>query len=461
MSIGRVVNWVLLLILVLFTVQTIVIVYAVHTNQNAQETEKETGKVAQISSIIETVLALDNVSLGVMASLQPFSDFFLVYPVPEGFMDQYPSYRTARLLQARLQGQVEFQRSNEDTPDRMPTVQAFWTSDAGEDSLPPLALRNLIIKVDDPVRERSFVLQAKATSVLTYWLSRIIVFYGVSSVLIVILGFWIFRVTTKPFLELQKASEALARDGTYVPVTVQGSGKLRDAFDAFNAMQKRVTGLLEERRRMIAALSHDLKTILTRFSLRVDYIDSGMQREKAFSDIAAMTRTLDQMVMYAKSEEALKPSLQDVALPILLKQAIGPFETPSFKIIWRDVPEELSFVSDPVFLERIVQNIVSNASRYASILEISVHRDSNEVCLDFADNGSGIPDAEKEEVFTPYYSADSARTKNQAGSGLGFMIIRNFTLLLGGRVELEDHQPQGLIVRIILPVLDPEGSAPP
>lgn len=90
MSIRRIVNWVLMLILLLFTVQTIVIVYAVHSNQNAQDTEQSTGKIGQISSIIETVLTLDEVSLGVMVSLQPFSDFNLVYPAPEGLSTVFP-----------------------------------------------------------------------------------------------------------------------------------------------------------------------------------------------------------------------------------------------------------------------------------------------------------------------------------------------------------------------------------
>ncbi len=452
MSIRQIVNGVLLLILVLFTVQTVVIVYAVHTNQNAQETEKETGKIGQISSIIETVLRLDEVSLGVMVSLQPFSDFTLIYPVPEGYIDRFPSHRTARLLQRHLQDRVAFERSNADTPHADPAVQAYWTGEEQAESLPSMALRNLIILVDDPAGGRSFALQSKAASVLTYWLSRIIIFYAVSSLLIVLLAFWIFRVTTKPFLALQKASEALAKDGSFIPVPVQGSGKVRDAFDAFNAMQERVTGLLDERRRMIAALSHDLKTILTRFSLRMDYIDSEAQREKAFDDIGAMNRTLDQMVLYARSEDKLKPAWQEVDLPALLKQVVPPFETEQFRVHFKDLPENLVFSSDPVFLERIVQNIVSNASRYATVLEISAVREREEVHLIFADNGCGIPDGEKAEVFKPYYSADPARTKTKAGSGLGFMIIRNFSNLLGGRVELADNPPQGLIVRVILPL---------
>jgi signal transduction histidine kinase len=457
MSIRRIVNWVLMLILLLFTVQTIVIVYAVHSNQNAQDTEQSTGKIGQISSIIETVLTLDEVSLGVMVSLQPFSDFNLVYPAPEGFIDRFPSHRTARLLERHLQDRVAFDRSKEDTPDPVPKVRAYWTGEEQAESLPSLALRNLIILVEDPKGGRSFILQSKAASVLTYWLSRIIVFYAVSSLLIVLLAFWIFRVTTKPFLALQKASEALAKDGSFIPVPVQGSGKVRDAFDAFNAMQERVTGLLEERRRMIAALSHDLKTILTRFSLRMDYIESEAQREKAFDDIGAMNRTLDQMVLYARSEDALRPSYQDVDFPALLRQVVLPFETEAFRVVLKGIPENLSFRSDPVFLERIIQNIVSNASRYAKTLEISAERKAKEVYLFFADDGCGIPDAEKSEVFKPYYSADASRSKNKAGSGLGFMIIRNFAHLLGGRVELADHSPQGLIVRVILP-LPPESA---
>ncbi len=451
MSISRIVNGVLVLILLLFTVQTVVIVYAVHSNQSAQDTEQSTGKIGQISSIIETVLTLDEVSLGVMVSLQPFSDFNLVYPAPEGFLDRFPSHRTARLLERHLQDRVSFDRSKEDTPDPVPVVHAYWTGEEQAESLPSLALRNLIIFVEDPKGGRTFILQSKAASVLTYWLSRIIVFYAVSSLLIVLLAFWIFRLTTKPFLALQKASEALAKDGSFIPVPVQGSGKVRDAFDAFNAMQERVTGLLEERRRMIAALSHDLKTLLTRFSLRADYIESELQRGKAFEDIGAMNRTLDQMVLYARSEDALKPALQEVDLPALLLQVVTPFEAEQFRVVWKDIPESLYISSDPVFLERIVQNIVSNASRYSTVLEISAARKGQEVHVVFADNGCGIPDAEKAEVFKPYYSADPARTKTKAGSGLGFMIIRNFTSLLGGRVELADHSPQGLIVRVILP----------
>lgn len=452
MSIRRIVNWVLMLILILFTVQTLVIVYAVLMNQKAQETQSEPGKLAQISSIIETVLALDETSLRVLVSLQPFSDFSVVYPVPEDLPASLASRRVARLLQHRLQGQIEFRRSKEDTPVAVPSVKAYWTGSEAEERLPTLALRDLVILVEDPESGRRFALDAKASSVLSYWLSRIIIFYAVSSILIVVLGFWIFRVTTKPFLALQKASEALAKDGTFVPVPVQGSGQVRDAFDAFNTMQVRVTGLLEERRRMIAALSHDLKTLLTRFSLRADYIGSEEQRAKAFDDIDAMNRTLDQMVLYARSEDSLKPDLREINLGELIKRAALPFETPEFAIVTDDIPENIVLATDPVFLERAVQNIVSNASRFSSRIEITAERSPGEVRISFADNGCGIPDAEKAEVFKPYYSADSARSKNKAGSGLGFMIIRNFTALLGGRVELADNSPSGLIVRVILPL---------
>ena len=383
--------------------------------------------------------------------MQPFADFSLIYPVNENLTQTLLERREARLLQNRLQELVDFRRSMADTPAPTPSVKAYWTGSGEEERLPSLVMRDLVILVEDLESGRVFALKAKASSVLTLWLSRIIVFYAVSSVLIVILAFWIFRVTTKPFLALQHASDALAKDGTFMPVSVQGPAKVRGAFEAFNAMQERVTGLLEERRRMIAALSHDLKTLLTRFSLRADYIEAEDQRAKAFSDIEAMNRTLDQMVMYARSEDSLKPTFTDVDLLKLLKETAQPFESESFSVMFDDFSPSLSLSSDPVILERIVQNIVSNASRFASALSIRVEERKDEVALVFSDNGCGIPDADKEHVFQPYYSADSARNKNKAGSGLGFMIIRNFTALLGGRVELSDNTPSGLVVGVILP----------
>lgn len=458
MRISKIIHSLVVIVLLLFALQTIIIVIVV--SNRAQQEERESSKKGELSRIIIATILMDEQSLEIIESQQPFLDYAYITPVDKNVLKELSGLSRAIIFEKYIREEVSKRlkilrtegKYSQDNPD----IEIFWKTEPGQTPYAPMVLKDIITLIRTTDGQKSYALRIKASSVLGQWLPRIIIFYILSSLFIAVLSFWIFRATTKPFLALQKASEEIAKDGKFSPILLSGEGRIKSAFDAFNSMQRRVQLLLDERRKMIAALSHDLKTILTRFSLRMDYIEQEEQRNKAFDDIAYMNRYLDQMVMYAKSGDELKPENKLIDIPLLLKEVTHPFQSEKFLLVFKDLPDNLEVKSDPVFLERIVQNIVSNASRFADRMEIyaSLDQESKRVVLTFADNGCGMSEQERGAVFTPYYSTNSARSKNKAGTGLGFMIIHNFTTLLGGGIELLQNSPTGLVVKIYLPAQD-------
>ena len=266
---------------------------------------------------------------------------------------------------------------------------------------------------------------------------------------VIVLSLVAVRWVTGPLSALATAAEKLGRDIDRPPLAENGPLEVRRAASAFNLMQQRLSRFLADRARVLTAMSHDLKTPLTRLRLRMETVDDPVLRAKIEKDLNEMqsmvTQTLDYMRDSSKSEAA-----QQIDLMALIE---------TLQIDFRDTGSEVEIkgaVAQPYFgrplaLRRCLANLVENAVRYGARATIEVEDAPHEVVLRILDDGPGIPEQELERAFEPFYRAERSRSRETGGTGLGLGIARNIARAHGGDLVLKNRPAGGLEAKLTLP----------
>ena len=278
---------------------------------------------------------------------------------------------------------------------------------------------------------------------------RVSAFVVVSFVVLVI-ALLAAQRTARPFARLAAAADRFGRDVNAAPLPEAGSAEVRRASRAFNRMQERLRRVFEDRTMMLAAISHDLRTVLTRLKLRADFIEDEEQRAKAGSDLDEMDAMLKSSLAFARGEAASEPQRRlDVAA---LLQSICDTAADAGQSVAYHGPDALSLEARPVALRRAFSNLVDNAVRYGGEADVGLVAEGDAVVATVADRGPGIPAALREQVFTPFYRMEASRGRDTGGMGLGLSTARTLVRGHGGDVVLEDRAGGGLLVRVILPI---------
>jgi signal transduction histidine kinase len=269
---------------------------------------------------------------------------------------------------------------------------------------------------------------------------------------VIVLSLVAVRWVTGPLSALATAAEKLGRDIDRPPLAENGPLEVRRAASAFNLMQQRLSRFLADRARVLTAMSHDLKTPLTRLRLRMETVDDPVLRAKIEKDLNEMqsmvTQTLDYMRDSSKSEAA-----QQIDLMALIE---------TLQIDFRDTGHEVEIkgtVAQPYFgrplaLRRCLANLVENAIRYGGRATIEVEDGPREIVLRILDDGPGIPEQELERAFEPFYRGESSRSRETGGTGLGLGIARNIARAHGGDLVLKNRPARGLEAILTLPRQD-------
>lgn len=250
------------------------------------------------------------------------------------------------------------------------------------------------------------------------------------------------RWVTRPLTMLTRAADKLGGNINQPPLPETGPMEVRHAARAFNSMQTRLQKFIEDRTRLLTAISHDLKTPITRMRLRVEMLDDTKQR-------AGFTKNLDEMQLitsetldFLRTDNA-RESLQAIDICALL-EAI------------RDDAAELGqhvdigpcvlkpFHARPQALKRCIGNLVENAIKYGGNARISIHDSERALVITISDSGPGIPQDKLETVFEPFYRLETSRSRETGGSGLGLSIARNIALSQGGNLQLVNNPKGGL-----------------
>ncbi len=265
-----------------------------------------------------------------------------------------------------------------------------------------------------------------------------------------LLGFWAARALTEPLRSFAKAAESFLPDGELALLPERGPDEVRAATRALNRMRERVKDLVEGRTRMLAAVSHDLRTPITRLRLCSEFIVDQTLRAQTLDELAHMSSMVESVLVYLRGGEPREPATMiDFATSV---QTICDQFADMGNDIGYDGPDHAAIEGYPEEIRRAVTNLVDNAIRYGSKVVVRLIAEPSSVSIAVEDDGPGILVIDKEAMQQPFVRGDAARGMNgKNGFGLGLSIARAAVEAHGGRLELLDRVPSGLIARITLP----------
>ncbi|WP_289539122.1 HAMP domain-containing sensor histidine kinase [Pseudomonas sp. SO81] len=270
--------------------------------------------------------------------------------------------------------------------------------------------------------------------------------------LVLLLCTWLaVRMAIRPLTRLASAVDHLDPDSPAPPLDERGPKEVAYAARAFNALQGRIAAYLKERMQLLAAISHDLQTPITRMKLRVEQMDDSPERERLWSDLNEMQHLVREGVAYARSMDGSREALCRVDLDAFLDSLVLDYQD-SGQAVSLDGRSGALVETRPHALRRVLSNLIDNALKFAGSAELRVERDEHGVRLQILDNGPGIAEAELEEVFKPFYRVESSRNRSTGGTGLGLAIALQLSQALGARLTLSNRDSGGLCAQLELTV---------
>ncbi|MGH6613834.1 ATP-binding protein [Sphingomonas sp.] len=271
----------------------------------------------------------------------------------------------------------------------------------------------------------------------------------IPAVVLMVLGSALLRRMLAPLHGLAEAADRFDGAGDHI-VAEAGPSEVRRVTVAFNRMQARIRHLITDRTQALAAVGHDLRTPLARLSLRADMIDDREIGDAVAGDVAEMEAMVASLLAFLGGEdEPERPVATDLAV---LCTTIVDTGSDAGRIIAYRGPEHLDLVTRPLALRRAIGNLVDNALRYGTRVDVVLQRGGNIVTIDIEDDGPGIPEASLARVLEPFVRLDDARTRDTVGFGLGLAIVTRTVDMLGGRFSLKNRPSGGLCARIALPI---------
>ena len=267
-------------------------------------------------------------------------------------------------------------------------------------------------------------------------------------VAVMALGIAAMRLITRPIVSLASAAEELGRGARPKDVPEAGLDEVRQAARAFNQMQRRIRRMIEDRTQMIAAISHDLRTPITRLRLRAEFVEDPEEQQKMLTDLDQMEAIIRSTLAFAREDSDNEPT-SSVDLHVLLQEVAESH--PPARLTTR---EPCTLRARPVALRRCFDNLVQNAIRYGNTAEVALHDRGDKVEVTVDDTGPGIPEDRLNDVFRPFVRLEESRNRESGGAGLGLAIARSVVLAHGGTIILSNRPEGGLRALVRLPKAD-------
>lgn len=272
-----------------------------------------------------------------------------------------------------------------------------------------------------------------------------------SSVILLTIAILFMRNQIRPIRRLAVVAERFGR-GLEIPSSFkpEGAREVRQAAQAFLDMHERVKRQITQRAAMLAGVSHDLRTPLTRMRLQLAMLPEGPDVDALKQDVADMERMINAYLDFAKGEGGEQPVRSD--LRQILDRVVAGMKRQGADV-HLEMDQDLSLLLRPLAFERCLTNIVTNARKYASHIWVSAHHidDGHLVEVRVDDDGPGIPEEQREEVFKPFVRVDQSRNASTGGVGLGLPIAREVVHAHGGKIWLEQSPRGGVRAVIHLP----------
>jgi signal transduction histidine kinase len=258
----------------------------------------------------------------------------------------------------------------------------------------------------------------------------------------------IARHLAQPLKDLTEAAHRFRGRTAPIAVTPRGPDDLRDAIEAFNAMNQRLVAVLDEKDGMLGAIGHDLRTPLASLRIRLESMDPPEEREAAVRKVEEMAGTLEDILALASSGRQ-RETIRPTDITALVETVVEEFQDLGAEVTWSPAARQVLPVQ-PGQLKRAVQNLIANAVKYGGGARVSVASTPGALFIEVADDGPGIAPNELEQVMRPFYRIENSRNRDTGGTGLGLAITKAIAESHGGTLTLESSAA-GLTARISLP----------
>lgn len=256
------------------------------------------------------------------------------------------------------------------------------------------------------------------------------------------------RQAIRPLSVLSAAAEALDPSKQGAPMSESGPTEVAHAARAFNAMRNRIAHYLEERIQILAAISHDLQTPITRMRLRADMADDTPEKEKLVSDLREIERLVQDGVAYARSSHGNGEKTSRIDLASFIDSIAYDYRDTGKAVSVLGVVQGIA-ITKPHALRRILTNFIDNAIKFAGSAEISVRRgDEGDVIVTVLDRGPGIPPDMLDRAMQPFFRIETSRNRDTGGTGLGLAIAQQLAATIGGSVRLYNRLGGGLAAEV-------------
>jgi two-component system osmolarity sensor histidine kinase EnvZ len=396
-------------------------------------------------------LVTQRLSAGVVQDIATLIEIYKVYPQDEG------RAQLRRIAQEKLGLVVDFLPVNELPPPgpkpffapvdqalseevRKQVGRPFWIDTVGRSALVEIRIRldDAVMRVFAP-RSAAYVSNSR---IFLTWM------VGTSLVLITVAVLFL-RNQIRPILRLADAAESFGKGREVPNFRPRGAREVRRAALAFIEMKSRIERAMEQRTAMLAGVSHDLRTILTRFKLELALIGDSPEVEAMKKDIDEMARMLEAYLAFARGDSGEQSAPTDMGA--FLDELKTDTERNGHKSSVHFHGHPIVTVR-PAAFKRCLGNLVSNAARHAPSISITGHRDHRWLTVTVDDDGPGIPPKLREDVFKPFLRLDDARNQDEGGTGLGLAIARDIARSHGGDILLSDSPLGGLRATVRVPV---------
>jgi len=283
-----------------------------------------------------------------------------------------------------------------------------------------------------------------------FWSLRFGLSMAVMLAAVAILSALVVHHLTRPLATFARAAQRLGVDVKAPPLPESGPAEVRQATRAFNEMQERIRRFVEDRTQTIAAISHDLGTPITRLRLRAEFVDDEEQRQKMLADLDDMEKMVFSALSFARDDAAQEPQAT-VDFRTLLQRVCDDTADAGHQVSFEADEDALAYDCRPVAMRRALTNLIDNAIKYGQQARVVLAENPTEILVTIDDDGPGIPDDRREDVFKPFHRLEQSRSRETGGTGLGLTVARTIIRAHGGDITLANRSTGGLRVEIHLP----------
>ena len=316
----------------------------------------------------------------------------------------------------------------------------YWLDTVGRSSIVEIRIQldNAVMRVF----ARRSAAYASNSEIFLFWM------VGTSLVLLAV-AILFLRNQIKPIQRLADAAESFGKGREVPNFRPRGATEVRRAAHAFIEMKSRVERAIEQRTTMLAGVSHDLRTVLTRFKLELALLQDSGEAEAMNKDVDEMSRMLEAYLAFARGDAGEQSASTDMAALLEQLKADAERDGRNVTVAFRGTP---IVTVRPNAFKRCLANLVSNAARYGKSISITGQRDHRWLIVTVDDDGPGIPSGMREDVFKPFLRLDDARNQDEGGTGLGLAIARDIARSHGGDITLGESSLGGLRATVRVPV---------